>query len=98
VYLKQVRSQPAGHIASLQDVAEPTADSGLESPLDEEQLQAALQELPEEYRSPVILFYFGGLSYKEIADQLAVPIGTVMSRLARAKAYLKKRLAPVPAK
>lgn len=97
VYLKQVRGQPATHV-SLQDVAEPSTDAVIESPVDEEQLQAALLELPEEYRSPVILFYFGELSYKEIAEQLAVPIGTVMSRLARAKAFLKKRLAPVPVK
>jgi RNA polymerase sigma-70 factor (ECF subfamily) len=98
VYLKQLRGQPAGHIASLQDVPEPTTDAGLDSPIDEEQLQVALMELPEEYRSPVVLFYFGDLSYKEIADQLAVPIGTVMSRLARGKAFLKKRLIPVPVK
>lgn len=97
VYLKQVRNQPVAHV-SLQDVAELSTDAGMESPVDEEQLQAALLELPEEYRSPVILFYFGDLSYKEIAEQLAVPIGTVMSRLARAKSFLKKRLVPVPVK
>ncbi|MDB5334744.1 MAG: sigH, partial [Planctomycetaceae bacterium] len=74
------------------------SEVALENPIDEEQLQAALLELPEEYRSPVVLFYFGELSYKEIAEQLEVPIGTVMSRLARAKSLLKKRLSPLPAK
>jgi RNA polymerase sigma-70 factor (ECF subfamily) len=94
VYLKQFR----GSIQStrLDDVAEPAVECPIDSPIDEEQLQAALQELPEEYRSPVILFYFEEFSYKEIAEQVGVPIGTVMSRLARGKAILKKRLSPCP--
>ncbi len=98
VYLKQLRSHCGIEPDSLQDVAEPASEVALENPIDEEQLQAALLELPEEYRSPVVLFYFGELSYKEIAEQLEVPIGTVMSRLARAKSLLKKRLSPLPAK
>lgn len=44
-------------------------------------------------RIPIELFYFQGLSYKEIAAELDLPIGTVMSRIARAKVYLKKELA-----
>lgn len=98
VYLKQLRSHGGIELGSLQDVAEPASEVALDNPIDEEQLQSALQELPEEYRSPVILFYFGELSYKEIAEQLEVPIGTVMSRLARAKSLLKKRLSPLPMK
>jgi RNA polymerase sigma-70 factor (ECF subfamily) len=61
---------------------------------DQEQLQNALHDLPEEFRSPVVLFYFEEFSYKEIAEQMDVPVGTIMSRLARAKAYLRQRLAP----
>ncbi len=55
-------------------------------------MQNVLNDLPEEYRSPIILFYFQEFSYKEIAEQMQVPLGTVMSRLARAKAYLRQRL------
>ena len=55
--------------------------------------EEALAELPEVYRTPVILFYFGEFSYRAIADQLNVPLGTVMSRLARAKGFLRQRLA-----
>jgi RNA polymerase sigma-70 factor (ECF subfamily) len=38
------------------------------------------------------MFYFEELSYKDIADQLEIPIGTVMSRLSRGKAHLRRRL------
>ncbi|MEZ6141729.1 MAG: RNA polymerase sigma factor [Zavarzinella sp.] len=59
-----------------------------------EKLQAALNELPEEFRTPVILFYFEEMTYRDIAEQMELPIGTVMSRLARAKTHLKARLVP----
>jgi RNA polymerase sigma-70 factor (ECF subfamily) len=59
---------------------------------DQEQLQNVLNDLPEEFRSPIVLFYFEEFSYKEIAEQMDVPVGTIMSRLARAKAYLRQRL------
>lgn len=53
---------------------------------------AALEELDPVYREPLTLFYLEDLAYKEIADVLGIPIGTVMSRLARAKAQLKSKL------
>jgi len=59
---------------------------------DNEQLQQALQEMPEIFRTPVLLHYFEELSYKEIARILDVPIGTIMSRLARGKEALRARL------
>jgi len=63
-----------------------------EAPIDPEQLQVALDELPPKYRLVVVMFFFEDCSYRQIAEQLKVPIGTVMSRLARAKARLKSRL------
>ena len=55
-------------------------------------LQKVLGELPETFRTPIILFYFEEFSYREIADHMSVPLGTVMSRLARAKTFLRQRL------
>jgi RNA polymerase sigma-70 factor, ECF subfamily len=55
-------------------------------------IQAALEQLPPEFRCVVLMFYFEQLSYTEIAEALAIPIGTVMSRLSRAKGQLKRCL------
>ena len=62
--------------------------------VDPEELQRALSDLPEGFRTPVILFYFEDMSYRDIAEQMDLPIGTVMSRLARAKGHLRDRLLP----
>jgi RNA polymerase sigma-70 factor (ECF subfamily) len=56
---------------------------------DVDQLQVALNQLPEASRVVLAMFYFEECSYKEIAERLEMPIGTVMSRLARAKEALR---------
>jgi RNA polymerase sigma-70 factor, ECF subfamily len=61
-------------------------------PLIEAELQSALDELPEDFRLAVILSDIEELSYKEIAEAMGCPIGTVMSRLHRGRRILQKRL------
>jgi RNA polymerase sigma-70 factor (ECF subfamily) len=85
--LRRERVVPPG---SLPDHPVPMPDPLPE--IDSEALQRALAELPEEFRTPLLLFYFEDFSYREIAEQMQVPLGTVMSRLARAKAHLRGRL------
>ncbi|HPP52761.1 MAG TPA: RNA polymerase sigma factor, partial [Thermoguttaceae bacterium] len=62
--------------------------------IDPEQLQYALDRLSPQDRMILGMFYFENLSYREIAESLQIPIGTVMSRLARAKARLRGQLFP----
>lgn len=92
-YLKSIRGNGATQLISLDDAPEPGEDCPQDIRLDNEQIQAVLNELEEEFRTPIILFYFEQFSYKEIAEQMEVPIGTVMSRLARGKAHLRQKLA-----
>jgi RNA polymerase sigma-70 factor, ECF subfamily len=61
-------------------------------------VRAALEQLPVDFREVIVLREIEGLSYKEIAEVVQVPIGTVMSRLARARQRLMSvlKLAPPP--
>jgi RNA polymerase sigma-70 factor (ECF subfamily) len=60
---------------------------------DKDQLRAAIEALPLEFREALILREVEGLSYKEIAEIAEVPIGTVMSRLTRARRQLQDQFA-----
>lgn len=58
------------------------------------QVLALVNDLPEAQRTTVFLAYVEGLSYREVAEILDVPIGTVMSRLAGARARLAEKINP----
>ena len=60
---------------------------------DKDALRAALEALPLEFREALVLRELEGLSYKEIAEVAQVPVGTVMSRLARARRQLQDQFA-----
>lgn len=62
------------------------------SRIDSQTLMQFLGEMDEDHRAALLLYYMEDLSYKEIAEVLAVPLGTVQSRIARAKAQLLRRL------
>lgn len=66
-----------------------------DQPFDLERLQQRLNELPEIYRTILLMFYFEGKSYDEISTTLDIPMGTVMSRLSRAKSQLRTRVRPM---
>jgi len=102
-YRKQQRRPSEVELGELQDLylfrrlGEPsgaeqsTEDSVLESMVDTD-IKAALESLPERFRMPVLLADVEGFSYKEIAEIVDVPIGTVMSRLHRGRKALQKKL------
>jgi len=59
----------------------------------DDRLKHAIEELPEHYREVLLLWAVEGLKYREIGEILEVPLGTVMSRLYRARAILTRQLA-----
>jgi RNA polymerase sigma-70 factor (ECF subfamily) len=74
-----------------QELSQGAEDEVLSQYLDEDVYQA-LNDLPPNFRIAVILADIEGLSYKEIAEALQIPIGTVMSRISRARRQLQKSL------
>ena len=69
--------------------------SALEAMEEEERnrlLRSAVAGLPKKYRRVVVLHYFEGLSYEEVAEVLLLPVGTVKARLFRARKMLRKKL------
>ncbi len=69
-----------------------SAEDVLLDGLVESDIKEAVDSLPENFRLPVLLADLGGFSYKEIAEILGIPIGTVMSRLHRGRKALQKAL------
>ena len=76
---------------SGQELTTATEDEVLSHYLDED-VHRALNDLPINFRMPVILADIEGMTYKEIAEALQIPIGTVMSRISRARRQLQQSL------
>ena len=100
-WLRQQSVQPSltedGEIDDV-DAAVPNPENVLLQKADRQLLRAALEDLPSEFREAIVLREMEGLSYKEIADIASVPIGTIMSRLARARKRLQTYLTTVKAR
>ncbi|MDO9175870.1 MAG: sigma-70 family RNA polymerase sigma factor [Actinomycetota bacterium] len=74
------------------DVASRSAEDTLFELFPDDEVKAALESLPESFRLPVLLADVEGFAYKEIAEMLDIPIGTVMSRLHRGRKAMQKAL------
>jgi RNA polymerase sigma-70 factor (ECF subfamily) len=102
VWLNQLRQKRSMHAVDSLDVEKVAAEipsGGFEDPhsllvskLDREQVREAIQRLPLDFREIILLREYGELSYQEIAKMLRCPIGTVMSRLGRARSKLRSLL------
>ncbi len=78
----------------VEDPSEPSPDpeEALLISCDREQVRKALEQLPSDFREAIVLRELEGLSYKEIATTVGVPLGTVMSRLSRGREWLRRLL------
>jgi len=104
-YLVAQSRRPPGddveaEVAEQMDVGNRMRDVGTpESMLLSEEIahtvQEALDELPDDLRTAIVLREFDGLSYEEIANAMECPIGTVRSRIFRAREAIDKRLRPL---
>lgn len=83
--VRQLNEHPDG-AATPEDIAIQADEAGL--------VRSAIEAIPEPFREAVVLRDLEDLSYAEIAEVTGVPIGTVMSRLARGRAILAKQLLP----
>ena len=83
---------PHLEIASVEDELPPVTPETLDK-VETEAVSRSLLELEERYRVPLALYYFENHSYAEISELLDVPVGTIMSRLSRAKELMRKSLA-----
>jgi RNA polymerase sigma-70 factor (ECF subfamily) len=92
------REVPGVAVETIVDAGVDTAANDVESTVQAAErtraIERQLRALPVEFREALILREIEDLSYREIADVLEVPIGTVMSRLSRGRALLQKALAP----
>lgn len=84
------------NVYSLDDTEEPAVDGeqAIHDQITLAQVDAAMNQLPDEQRSIMALVAVQGMSYKEVAETLGIPTGTVMSRLARARVALVNFLHP----
>ncbi|HYH06636.1 MAG TPA: sigma-70 family RNA polymerase sigma factor [Thermoanaerobaculia bacterium] len=83
---------PRLHASTHQN--EPAPDTSLLTNEIQRQVHAALEKLPLKYRAPLVLFEIEEWSYDEIAKAMEVAVGTVKSRISRARELLRRHLAP----
>ena len=76
--------------APLWQEEQPSAETKMLGQRDAETIRRLVAELPDLFREAIVLREINDLSYREIADVVGVPVGTVMSRLARARSMLRK--------
>jgi RNA polymerase sigma-70 factor (ECF subfamily) len=104
IWFNQLRQQRTAKLVALDgeesaiDIAETAKDpyAFYVSKMEHEQVREAIQQLPVDFREIILLREFEELSYQEIATILDCPAGTVMSRLARARARLRMLLSAAP--
>src|SRR3546814_10487634 len=88
--------QKTAYEMRISDWSSDVCSSDLLGMIELHDLAEALERLPEEQRQAVLLVGYEGLAYREAADVLDIPIGTVMSRLSRGREALRRMMNGAP--
>ncbi|WP_457646323.1 RNA polymerase sigma factor [Profundibacter sp.] len=98
LYRNQLRTQSRRpQLVAMDDMHhDPAAPDALDQKLALSQTARAMKKLPDDQREALLLIVLGGVSYKQAAVALNVPLGTLMSRLGRARAKLRELMADAP--
>ena len=94
-YRKRIKEPAKVNFHEIEGFIGAPGISGAQEEIFGEMLQDSIDQMPEELKTVITLFYLEGLAYKEIAKVMNSPIGTVMSRLHMAKQFLKKKLTQI---
>jgi len=98
LYRNQIRQQSRRpRLVALDEmVVEPAGNGSVDEKMALAQTARALEMLPQEQREALLMVVVGGVGYKQAAEALDVPMGTLMSRLGRARAKLRALMAQTP--
>jgi len=83
------RSMRGAVLVSDEELGELGHSATQEAPIELQEFRGAVQRLPQDQREPLLLHWLHGLKYEEIATQMNLPIGTVQSRISRARKALR---------
>jgi RNA polymerase sigma-70 factor (ECF subfamily) len=84
------QTEPNAEAAPLWQEAQPSVESEIVRERDAQTIRRLVAQLPEPFRETIVLREISDLSYREIAEVVDAPVGTVMSRLARARSMLRE--------
>jgi len=96
-HLRKAKRRQAETLPDNFDPRDPSAEEALESAGMRPEIQAALDQLPPDFRTAVVLSDIEGIGIPEVSSILGVPVGTVKSRLFRGRRLLAQRLGNQPA-
>ncbi|CDZ33437.1 RNA polymerase sigma factor [Neorhizobium galegae] len=92
LHLNARRSVARRPSVGMEEAESLAAGTGADDPLEKNRLVEALETLPKEARAVLMLVVIEGYAYQEVADMLDIPVGTVMSRLSRARQALREKM------
>lgn len=96
VVLAGGEEETCAHQGAFEEQTAPTPEEALIATADRESVTAAIDALPLVFKETLVMREINDLSYREIAETTGAPIGTVMSRLARARALMTDKLGRTP--